>query len=116
MRTVWLLRGDDVLASADVAEGVVEKARGLVGRSRHEGTLLVMGTRSVHTAWVRRPLDVAFLDRQLVVVALVRLGQWRLALPRRGACNVLEAEAGSFERWRLQLGDQLELREIDRSA
>jgi uncharacterized membrane protein (UPF0127 family) len=69
-------------------------------------------TRSVHTAFMKFPIDVAFLDRELVVVATVGLARWRVARPRRGATSVMEAHRGSFERWGLQVGDQLEIREV----
>ena len=111
MRTVWLLRGGDVLASAEVAESLVDRARGLLGHARYDGALLLLRTRAVHTAGMRFPLDVAFLDKDLHVVATTRLRTWSVALPRRGAAHVLEAQAGAFERWRLVTGDQVEIRE-----
>jgi uncharacterized protein len=111
MKTVWLLRGGDVLASAEVAETMLDRARGLLGHNRYEGALLLTGTRSVHSAGMRFPMDVAFLDRELTVVAVTRLRPWGIALPRRGGRHVLEAQAGSFERWRLVAGDQIEIRE-----
>ncbi len=111
MRTVWLLRGGDVLASGEVAESVLDRARGLVGHKQYDGALLLMRTRSVHTAGIRFPVDVAFLDKELQVVATTRLRAWSIALPRRGTTHVLEAQAGAFERWRLKPGDQIEIRE-----
>jgi hypothetical protein len=111
MRTVWLLRGGDVLASAEVAESLVDRARGLLGHARYDGALLLLRTRAVHTAGMRFPLDVAFLDKDLHVLATTRLRTWSVALPRRGAAHVLEAQAGAFERWRLVTGDQVEIRE-----
>jgi uncharacterized membrane protein (UPF0127 family) len=111
MRTVWLLRGGDVLASGEVAESVLDRARGLSGHKRYDGALLLMRTRSVHTAGTRFPVDVAFLDKELHVVATTRLRAWSVALPRRGTAHVLEAQAGAFERWGLRPGDQIEIRE-----
>jgi uncharacterized membrane protein (UPF0127 family) len=111
MRTVWLLRGGDVLASAEVAESLVDRSRGLIGHSRYDGALLLQRARSVHSAGMRFPMDVAFLDESMTVVAITRLRPWSLALPRRGGRHVLEAQAGSFERWRLAPGDQIEIRE-----
>lgn len=111
MRTVWLLRGGDVLASGEVAESLVDRARGLLGHKHYDGALLLMGTRSVHTAGLRFPVDVAFLDKELRVLATTKVRTWSIALPRRGAAHVLEAQAGAFERWRLKPGDQVEIRE-----
>lgn len=111
MKTVWLLRGGDVLASAEVAESLVDRARGLLGHSRYDGALLLRRTRSVHSVGMRFPMDVAFLDDALTVTAVTRLRPWSVALPRRGCRHVLEAQAGAFERWRLAPGDQIEIRE-----
>ena len=45
------------------------------------------------------------------VVAIVRgMKPRRLGRPRFGARAVVEAEAGSFERWSLRVGDELEVR------
>lgn len=111
MKEVWLLRHGDVLATAEVAQSLPEKAKGLAGRPRYEGAMLFPRTRCVHSAGMRFPLDVAFLDAEMTVVAVTRLRRWSVTAPRRGACHVLEAQAGSFERWRLQPGDKIEIRE-----
>ena len=90
---------------------MLDRARGLLGHKHYEGALLLLRTRSVHTAGMRFPVDVAFLDRELHVIATTKLRTWSVALPRRGAAHVLGAEAGAFERWRLGRGDQVEIRE-----
>lgn len=111
MRTVWLLRGGDVLASGEIAESMADRARGLLGHEQYDGALLLMRTRSIHTARMRFPIDVAFLDKELQVVATTKVRTWSVALPRRGATHVLVAQAGAFERWRLEPGDKIEIRE-----
>jgi uncharacterized protein len=111
MKDVWLLRDGDVLASGEVAESVVDRMRGLIGRTSFDGALLLTHTRAVHSAGMRFALDLAFLDKALTVVDTTTLRPWSLALPRWRGCHVLEARAGSFERWRLQRGDQIEIRE-----
>ena len=107
----WLLRDGDVLASAEVADGLAERTRGLLGRTGYDGALVLPRTRSVHTLGMRFPIDVAFCDRELVVLGVTRMPPWRIAMPRRRCRCVVEAEAGAFERWGLRVGDQLELRE-----
>lgn len=106
---VWVLRGGDVLATAEVADGLLARARGLVGRSAYEGALFLPHTRSVHSLGMRFPIDVAFLDSELRVVDVVQLAPWRMTRPRWRCRWVLEAQAGAFERWGLRPGDQLEL-------
>jgi uncharacterized membrane protein (UPF0127 family) len=72
--------------------------------------MLLPRTRSVHTIGMRFPIDVAICDRDMVVLAVVRVRPMRMTLPRRRGRMVLEAQAGAFERWGLRVGDHLELR------
>ena len=106
----WLLRDGDVLATAEVADGLARRSKGLLGRSGYEGAMVLPRTRSVHTMGMRFPIDVAFCDKEMVVVGVARLRPWRGGIPRRRGRSVIEAEAGAFERWGLKVGDQLELR------
>ena len=101
-----------MLASTQVADRLAERAWGLVGRTECNGAVLLRGGRCLHTAGTRLTVDAAFLDRDMVVRATVRLGPWRMAMPRPGTRNVLVSAAGNFERWGLCLGDRLELREV----
>jgi len=106
----WLLCDGNVLAAADVAQGMRARAKGLLGRTGYEGAMVLPHTRSVHTVGMRFAIDVAFCDRDLVVLDVARVPPYRLALPRRRARTVVEAQAGAFERWGLHVGDRLELR------
>jgi hypothetical protein len=110
MQTGWLLRDGQVLAAADLADSFGERTRGLLGKKTYDAAMLLPGTRSIHSFGVRFRLDVAFLDKEMKVVAIVRVAQWRITRPRRRANQVLEAKAGSFDRWGLRLGDCLEFR------
>jgi uncharacterized membrane protein (UPF0127 family) len=106
----WLLRDGDVLASLEVAGGPIGRGRGLLGRDSLDGALLLKPAMSVHTLFMRFPIDVAYCDADLRVLALVPdMRPWRLGAPRMKARAVLEAEAGMFERWALRVGDTLEI-------
>lgn len=107
---MWLVRGSDVLASADVADTWRARSKGLLGRDGIEGALVLRPARSVHTLGMRFPIDVAHLDADLVVVRVGTMAPWRVGRPVRAARAVLEAEAGAFERWHLAVGDRLELK------
>ena len=106
----WLLRDGDVLAAAEVAESFTARLKGLLGRDGLDGALVLRPARSVHTLGMRFPIDVAFCDRELRVVAVRTMQRHRVGAPRRRAKVVIEAQAGAFERWGLRVGDQLELR------
>jgi len=107
----WLVRGGDVLCSVEVAGSAGERVRGLLGRDGLDGALLLPRCRSVHTFGMRFDIDVAFLDRSGTVVGVVApMRRWRIGRMRRRGHQVLEAEAGAFERWRLAVGDVLDVR------
>ena len=106
----WLLRDGEVLASLEVAHDRRSQSRGLLGRDGIEGALLLPRTRSVHTAGMRFPIDVAVCGADLVVLHTRRLPPGRVTLPVRHGRQVIEAEAGAFARWGLVAGDQLEVR------
>jgi uncharacterized membrane protein (UPF0127 family) len=106
----WLLRDGEVLAALEVAQTRRDRRRGLLGRDAIDGALLLRPARSVHTFRMRFPIDVAFCDRNLVVLATCTMPRHRLGRPRMRAHSVIEAEEGAFERWTLKPGDKLEIK------
>jgi len=111
MRSGWLLRDGEVVCALEVVEHPGER-NALRSRSGCEGALYVEGTRSLHTAGMTFPVDVAFLSSDRTVVRVVRLAPWRMALGGRGARSALTTEAGALERWGVRVGDQLEVHEV----
>lgn len=106
----WLVSEDRVLATAEIATGWRERMRGLIARDHFDGVLVLQPARSVHTFGVRFPIDVAFCTADLEVIDTVTMVANRLGRPRIRAAIVIEAPKGSFERWGLKCGDELELR------
>ena len=107
----WLVREGKVLASIEIPATRKARARGLLGRTEVEGAMLLRGVRSVHTLGMRFHLDVALLDEEGVVIKMLRLKRNRMSAPVMRARAVIEAEAGAFGQWGLQIGDVLEIRE-----
>jgi uncharacterized membrane protein (UPF0127 family) len=106
---VNLTRESVVCEQATVADRAVTRMRGLLGRRAlpsGEG-LLLRPAPSIHTAFMRFPIDVIFLDGDLRVLKLVeRLKPWRTASAPR-AKAVLELAAGESARLELGLADRL---------
>jgi uncharacterized protein len=107
----WLLRKGEVLASVELARTRRERRRGLLGRQQLEGALFIERTRWVHTIAMKFPIDVAYLNADGDVIKIVTMKRHRIGTPVMAARTVVEAEAGAFERWKLRIGDRLELRE-----
>jgi len=108
--------GDVVCEPCFVAETVFARLRGLLGRSglsSGEGMLLRPAS-SIHTAFMRFPIDAVFLDRSDRVVKVASdLRPWRMAACR-GARTVLELGAGEAARLGLRPG--VSLTQVWRSA
>ena len=107
----WLVHEGKVLASLEIADSRGTRRKGLLGRDGIDGALLLRPARSVHTVKMKFAIDVAHLDDDLTVLSTTtmrpgRVGKWS----PKAAC-VIEAEAGSFRRWGLAPGMQLEIRE-----
>src|SRR5262245_65618954 len=69
---------------------------------------MVRPARSVHTLGMRFPIDVAFCDADLRVLRIVRMPRHRVSRVVWRARAVIEAEAGSCDRWKLRPGDEPE--------
>ncbi len=110
-KAAWVLRSErlEIEVSVEVAETLWARTVGLLGRSGVDGVMLLLQTRWIHTVGMRFSVDVAYLDRSLRVVDVVAgMRPWRVGRPRR-CWAVLEAGAGTFEHWGLEVGDQLRL-------
>jgi uncharacterized membrane protein (UPF0127 family) len=98
-----------VCPKCSVADSAPARLKGLLGRSElgSEYGLLLLPARSVHTAFMRVPIDVVFLDRHLHVLEVRQsVRPWRIAT-RRGARAVLELRAGEAARRGIAQSDRL---------
>ena len=110
---VVVVRGDGgriVCERCEVADTVIARARGLLGRKNlpSGAGLLIRPGFSIHTLFMRFPIDAVFLDRSGSVVDVVgSMKPWRAATRLR-ARAVLELPAGEAERVTLRIGERLE--------
>ena len=108
-------RGDQrlLLSRLHQAVSAQDQRRGLLGLSALDSAtgLFFPGVRMIHTFFMQMPIDVAFLGPDGAVRDLhPRLPPWRIAFCRQpGRADTLEAAAGAFQLWNLQLGEQLEI-------
>jgi uncharacterized protein len=108
---VRLARSDGrvVVEQCLVAARPLRRMRGLLGRRSFPGGegILLRPAASIHTFFMRFPIDVVFLDRELVVVGIAHeLRPWRTA-GKRGAHSALELPSGECERRGVRVGNRL---------
>ncbi len=102
---------DRLLADrAELAESFADRFVGLMGRKSlafGEG-LHIVPCNSIHTFFMRIPIDVAFLDRDGVIVKqFVALPPWRATSVYFQAKSVLELPAGALQASGTREGDRL---------
>ena len=110
----WLVRrdpsaADEVLAAAEVAATRAARRRGLLGRDQVDGALVLRPCRQVHTFRMRMPIDVVWCADDGRVLRVATMAPGRVSRPVLRARFVIEAAAGATDRWRLRVGDPLEV-------
>jgi uncharacterized protein len=105
--------GRPVCERCVVADTPLARMKGLLGRADlppGEGILLRPAS-SIHTHFMRFPIDALFVDDDLRVLKVAeRLRPWRMT-GRRGARAVIELAAGECERRGVREGDRLKASE-----
>jgi uncharacterized membrane protein (UPF0127 family) len=110
MRLVNRTRGAILADRVERAEGVLDRMRGLLGRTAlGDGEALAIAPcSSIHTFFMKFEIDAVFLDRGgRVVRALAGLRPWRATRFHPRAEQVVELPAGTLERTGTREGDQL---------
>jgi uncharacterized membrane protein (UPF0127 family) len=107
-------RGQTLAARGELARSFWSRARGLMGRASlpADYALVIFPEWSIHTLFMRVPIDVLFVDRADMVVGMREaMPPWRPyagVSPSRGR-YVIELPAGVIAATNTQIGDQLTL-------
>ncbi|MDT0387148.1 DUF192 domain-containing protein [Streptomyces dubilierae] len=106
-----VVRGTDggVRVPLEIAVSYRARTKGLLGRDSVDGAILLSPANSVHTFRMRMPIDVAYLDRRLRVIAVRTMRPGRLGMPRLRARHVVEAAAGAMCEWGVREGTRVEV-------
>jgi len=108
------VRNGAVLAErVERAASVLARLKGLLGRDRLAPgeALCIEPCTSIHTFFMKFPIDAAFLGRDGTVVrAIEELRPWRATRLYPAAAMVVELPAGTLRRTDTREGDILELR------
>lgn len=98
-------------ASVRTATGFWARFRGLMLTAPlpPDRGLLLPGCASVHSFFMRYPIDLVYLDRDGVVTQLMRdFKPWQVSVGIPRTAHTLELPAGSIARFALHVGDELE--------
>jgi uncharacterized membrane protein (UPF0127 family) len=110
VRVINQTRASTLATSCEVARSFLARGRGLMGRDRLDpgAGLLIDPCSSIHTFFMRFPIDVVFIDRGRRVVGLhTALPPGRPFAGAWGARAVIELPAGTIADTATGVGDQL---------
>lgn len=112
MRAVKVVReGKTLFESVPIAEAMIDRMIGLMFKKEAvvPTGLFIEPCKSIHTFFMKFPLDVAFINSKGKVVKVIfAMKPWRLTRTYFTASSVLEVRAGLLPR-DLAQGDQLEV-------
>ena len=109
MRVVNVTRGTEVADQIQLAGDGRSRRKGLLGRKSLEcgEGLWIVPCESVHTFWMRFPIDLIYLDRKHRVVKVrTHVRPWRVSACLR-AHSVIEVAAGTAHETGTMAGDVL---------
>lgn len=90
------VNGRPVDLDVALADTLLARSVGLLGRREVTDALLLHPCSSVHSLGMLVDLEVAYLDADLRVLEVVDLPRWRMHRPRRRAAAVLESGPGGL--------------------
>ncbi len=103
--------GDAVASAVELADTRAARRKGLLGRESlpSSSALLISPCFAIHTIGMKFPIDVLFVDREGVIVRIVReLPPARIAIAIRSRA-VVELAAGALRDRDVQIGDRIYL-------
>lgn len=92
------------------AAGLWARTKGLLGRDHlpSDQALWILHCNAIHTFFMKFPIDVVFVDRQMIVrKVLPEVKPWRMTLPVLRARDVIELPAGFLNNNPIRVGEQL---------
>lgn len=108
-------RGTMLASQAEQARSFLARLRGLMFRASlpNDGGLVIEPNNSVHTFWMRFPIDVVFVDRGNRVVGLVNaMPPNRPYAGARHARRTLELPAGVIAATATEIGDTIDIQPV----
>ena len=107
-----LTRQTQIADKAVLADKIFSRMRGLLGKKTFNAgeALILQPADSLHTFFMRFPIDVIFLDgKDKVLKISENLSPFRFCLAPRGAARVIELPAGAIQKTSTRVDDLLKI-------
>lgn len=110
MKAIVKNKNITLASQVKVADDFLGRLIGLMFKEKMEGfdALLIKGSKSIHTCFMRYSMDLLFLDKKNKIVKIVRqMKPWRSTLLYFSAADALELKGGAISN-EIQVGDVVE--------
>ncbi|MBU2578386.1 DUF192 domain-containing protein [Patescibacteria group bacterium] len=112
MRAINSKNGRELSNNVTVADSLLKRMKGLLGKKEMQAgeALWIEPCMSIHTFFMRFPIDVLFLNRRNKVIGLRKnLQPNRLTRIYFSAVSVLELPSGTLNTSDTRVGDEIEI-------
>jgi uncharacterized membrane protein (UPF0127 family) len=112
MKACNLRNGKELSNNLIVADTLFKRMKGLLGKSEMQSgeALWIKPCMSIHTFFMKFPIDVVFLNKRNQVVAIKKnMVPNRLTRLYLRSLSVLELPAGTIEATATRVGDEIEI-------
>ena len=116
MHTVQIVnvaKGAVIVQKAQIASSLGQRLKGLLGKKSllvNEG-LILKPCASIHTFFMRFPIDVLFLDKNMHIIKLIQnMPPGRFSSTVWGSKMTIELPAGKLSQTNTQVGDIIEIK------
>jgi len=102
-------QGHKITAQAKLATSFLDRLVGLIGKAELiDESLWIKNCNSIHTCFMRFPIDVVFMDQQGIIKSYrEKVQPWRFIAPDWSVADTLELPAGTIRKFNIKPGDQL---------
>ena len=101
------------------ADNFITRLVGLLKRTHlgPEEALWLMPSKGIHTIGMKFPIDVVFLDKNCVILAMVSgMMPYRISGVHLRGFSVMELPSGTIKKSHTEVGDRLEISLVETSA
>ena len=112
VRIINVSKNTTLAEKAKLADNFFQRLIGLMGKANLPagGALILKPCTSIHTIFMRFPIDVAFTDKKNQIIKIYHsLSPWRLTGVSLNSALCLELPPGTLAATRSQIGDTIQL-------
>ena len=90
-----------------------ERIIGLMFKTGIDFGLIIPGTSSIHTCFMKEEIDVVFINKEGTTLKILeKVSPWKPWIMKIGASTVIELPAGTLKNWQLSLGERIDIKNV----